>query len=209
MSEEKKKGIWEKLLLARRSIKNPPLDCVNPHFKNRYASLAATLNEVNKSCLLWDIVYIQTLVRAEDGYELQSKVVDDEGSAIQLSSFPVTVSSNVQAFGSELTYKKRQQAQMDWGIVGEEDDDGESAVQAPIKPQQKTERDPRLNSVRELYAKALAAGIKREGIDRWMSSNLQISLDKLGSATDAQVSALVAYLNARIADMEELKGEAA
>ena len=42
-----------------------------------------------------------------------------------------------------------------------------------------------------------------------MTANLQVSLDKLGGATDVQVAALVAYLNGRIADMEELKGQAA
>ena len=206
---DEKKTIWAKLIEARKFVKNPPLDCVNPHFKNRYASLAATLDEVNKACRLESIAYIQRLSRTEGGYELASMVIDEDGSSIELSTFPVTASTNAQAFGSELTYKKRQQAQADWGIVGEEDDDGEAAVAAPPKADKRPQKDPRLDEVRKLYAKAIAAGIKREGIDSWMTANLQVSLDKLGSATDVQVAALVAYLNGRIADMEELKGQAA
>ena len=100
---DEKKTIWAKLIEARKFVKTPTLDCVNPHFKNKYASLAATLDEVNKACRLESIAYIQRLSRTDGGYELASMVIDEDGSSIELSTFPVTASTNAQAFGSELS----------------------------------------------------------------------------------------------------------
>lgn len=212
-------GIEARYAHAWEFASNPPLDCSNPHFKNRYASLAATLNEVRKACRMSDIVYIQQLVKEGEELVLKSCVMDAKGGRMELSTFPVTNVPNPQNFGSELTYKKRQQAQTDWGIVGEEDDDGEAAVaplrgaQRPVKakPAQtpSTSQNDRLSAVRGLYKKALAAGVKTEGIESWTIANLGTDLNGLGSLGDDGLNALAAYLGARIADMDALKGEAA
>ena len=208
MSEETK-TIWGRLIEARKSIKNPPLDCINPHFKNRYASLAATLEEVNKVCRWEGIAYIQSLVKCEYGYELASRVVDQDGNSVELSTFPVTASQNAQAFGSELTYKKRQQAQADWGIVGEEDDDAEAAV-APAASKANAKAPDRLSAVRAAYSDALAHGIKREGIEAWLVANAGCELASIASMDDGQLAAFCKYLNDRVADIEALsKGQAA
>ena len=53
--------------------------------------------------------------------------MDGDNTRIEMSSFPVDVPPNPQSFASNLTYIKRQQAQLDWGITGEDDDDAEAA----------------------------------------------------------------------------------
>ena len=123
------KTVQQRFVDAWGSVENPPLDCVNPHFKNRYASLKATLGEVRKACAPNGLAYVQSLVEADGGYSLASYVTDGSDN-LPLSTFPMSIPPNPQAFGSELTYKKRQQAQADWGIVGEEDDDGEAGAKA-------------------------------------------------------------------------------
>ena len=209
-------GVQARFAYAWDFAKNPPLDCTNPHFRNRYASLAATLGEVRKACSFADIVYCQTLVIEGYSYFLKSYVMDAKGERMELSTFPVTYSTNVQTFGSELTYKTRQQAQADWGIVGEEDDDGESAAQ-PVRghdrpkggqPSAKPQSD-RLSAVRALYKQALASGVKAEGIESWSIAELGTDLSGLGNLDDGALKSLSDYLNGRIADMQALRGEAA
>lgn len=212
---DENKSIYARLVRARRWVKNPPLDCVNPHFKNRYASLSATLDEVNKACGMEDIAYFQTLIADDGAYALHSFVMDMDGERVLLSVFPVTNSSNPQNFGSELTYKKRQQAQADWCIVGEEDDDGEAAAK-PIRdaaagksaPKPVKSRDGRLEGARGLYKQATAAGVKQEGIESWLVANMGHGLKELEKLDDNALHAFEAYLRGRIEDIEKLKGAA-
>lgn len=121
-------SIQSKFAEAWGDVKNPDLDSVNPHFKNRYASLKATLKAVRAVCAPRGLVYKQALKHHDWGYMLHSSVEDGEGGCIDLSEFPVETPPNAQSFGSDLTYRKRQQAQADWGITGDEDDDGEAAA---------------------------------------------------------------------------------
>ena len=131
---EATKTAAQRYVAAWNAVENPPLDKVNPHFRNKYASLSATLGAVRMACQPQGIAYIQTLRHLDDGAcVMASRIVTDEGEAMDLSEFPVTAPANPQAFGSNLTYTKRQQAQADWGIVGEEDDDGEAAASAVQK----------------------------------------------------------------------------
>lgn len=121
------KTIEARFVEAWGNIDNPDLDSVNPHFKNKYASLKETQRVVREACKPLGLMYQQRLRQCEDGhYRLYSFVRDADGGEIELSTFPVENVPNSQAFGSEMTYKKRQQAQADWGIVGEEDEDGEA-----------------------------------------------------------------------------------
>ena len=212
---DENKSIYARLVRARRWVKNPPLDCVNPHFKNRYASLSATLEEVNKACGMEDIAYFQTLIADDGAYALHSFVMDMDGERVLLSVFPVNNSSNPQNFGSELTYKKRQQAQADWCIVGEEDDDGEAAAK-PIRdaaasksaPKPAKAKDGRLEGARGLYKQATAAGVKQEGIESWLVANMGHGLKELDKLDDNALHAFEAYLRGRIDDVEKLKGAA-
>ena len=205
-------SIYSKFVAARGAVKNPPLDSTNPHFKNRYASLAATLDEVNAACARNGIAYVQTLRESEDGYNLESFVVDGEGSRIELSQFPVANVPNPQNFGSEMTYKKRQQAQADWGIVGDEDDDGEGAAKpyrAEPKRRQAEPKADRLGEVRGLYAAATKAGIRAEGIEGWLSANFGVATAEIGKLTDQQLFAFCEYLRAVARDAESLRAASA
>lgn len=121
-------GIKSKFVNAWLFCQNPELDGKNPHFGNRYATLAATLGRVREACAGQGIAYIQSLETTEHGCVIRSSVIDTTGETLPLSTFPVEAQPNSQKFGSNLTYVKRQQAQADWGIVGDEDDDGEAAA---------------------------------------------------------------------------------
>lgn len=119
---------------AWTDMHNPTLDSVNPHFKNRFASLRETLSVIRTACAGHGIAYRQLYFNGE----LHSSVICDSGDVMDLSQFPVAVNADPQKFGSALTYAKRQQAQADWCIVGEEDDDAEAAAKGSQRPPEPT-----------------------------------------------------------------------
>lgn len=119
------KGAYVKAWLE---VKNPNLDATNPHYKSRYSTLKETLEVIKAACKKHNIAYRQTIKTTLDGKTfIASDVVDSDGDKFSLSSIPIEVDPNPQKFGSTLTYIKRQQAQADWGITGDDDDDGEGA----------------------------------------------------------------------------------
>lgn len=136
-----KPSINAKFVRAYAEMANPPLDSVNPHFKNKFASLKATLKVIRDACKPQGIAYIQTIHYGEPTNTITSFVLDeDSGDKITLSTFPLVFPADPQKRGSELTYAKRQLAQADWGLVGDPDDDAEAASK-PEQPKQAQQRD--------------------------------------------------------------------
>ena len=136
-----KPSINAKFVRAYAEMANPPLDSVNPHFRNRFASLKATLKVIRDACKPQGIAYIQTIHYGEPTNTITSFVLDeDSGDKIALSTFPLVFPADPQKRGSELTYAKRQLAQADWGLVGDPDDDAEAASK-PEQPKQAQQRD--------------------------------------------------------------------
>lgn len=126
MSEERTVG--ERYADAWSKVQNPPMDSENPHFGNSFASLKSTLGAVREACEKAGIAYVIVM----NGQQLESFVTDGK-DRYELSTFPLLPMGNPQQVGSQLTYAKRQIAQLDWGIVGEPDDDAEAASKAKPK----------------------------------------------------------------------------
>lgn len=127
-------NILDALAAAVGSMKNPPLDSVNPHFKNRFASLGAVSDAVRGPLAGQGLAYRQTMATDDTGSWVVTHVYG-RGESIELARVPVTVQSNPQQMGSALTYAKRYCLQAAFGLVGEEDDDGEAAShESPQRP---------------------------------------------------------------------------
>lgn len=220
-------GIKSKFVKAWCSCENPDLDSENPHFHNKYASLKATLKVIRDACKEQGIAYMQRLGYAMvddsvsfDRHELVSYVTDGSDQ-VELSRFPVECPPNPQSFGSNLTYAKRQQAQADWGITGEPDDDGEAAANAlaEARPQaasrrvrgakgsassEVSKRKKMLARVAELKATLMERGLSEDGLNAYLTAHYDVdSPDKL---TDEQ---LIDYGKQLAKTVEEYEGEEA
>lgn len=137
-----KPSINAKFVRAYAEMANPPLDSMNPHFRNKFASLKATLKVIRDACKPQGIAYIQTIHYGEPTNTITSFVLDeDSGDKIALSTFPLVFPADPQKRGSELTYAKRQLAQADWGLVGDPDDDAEAASKPEQPKQTQQQRD--------------------------------------------------------------------
>lgn len=222
MAENATLTIEEKFLNAWANIENPELDGFNPHFKNRYATLKATYKVIREACVPFGLMYQQKLQEMADGsYRLISCIRDANGS-VELSTFPIENVPNSQAFGSEMTYKKRQMAQCDWGIVGEEDEedeDGEAVTaaqrqskprsqqqrantpqgqRAPATGQQASPRKETFANIANLKMQAMENGVKEEGINSWFEAKFgKVGMNRL---TDEQLQEVVEYLETIVRD---------
>lgn len=132
-------SLQERYAAAWCDVKQPDLDGANPHYKSRYATLAAVQGCIRKACAKHGIAYAQR-VKLENGEAVLVSEVVGAGDALHLSDYPVQFVPNPQSNGSMLTYAKRQLASIDWGICGDEDDDGQNAAlpprQVPRQPPQ-------------------------------------------------------------------------
>lgn len=217
-----KKTVQARLAEAWSAIQNPELDGTNPHFKNRYATLKATLAAVRAACIPAGLVYLQTLYldTDRDSYILTSYVMDADGDKVPLSTFPVENIPSAQAFGSEMTYKKRQQAQADWCIVGEDDDDGNAAAdaqtaKAPNGTRKQQTARPRANGgsrtqtapsrfekLKQLKAQALEVGITEDGMRGALDAIL--SGKPMKDATDTEIKACESCIAGLVRDKKDL-----
>lgn len=119
-------SIEARFAAAWADCENPPLDSANPHFRTRFASLKATLGVIRAACAKHGLAYRQA-IQAPTGDTppiLISSLVDADGNTMPLGALIVDRPANQQVFGANLTYAKRQLAQVDWGITGDPDEDG-------------------------------------------------------------------------------------
>lgn len=181
---------------AWESVANPPLDSVNPHFKNKFASLNATLKVIREACAKNGIVYVQCfdyVPGEEPTFVISTGVQDAEGGSIELSRMYFPVTDNPQQLGSAMTYCRRYAAQLDWGIVGEEDDDAERAMpqQQQPKPARKPAKKKVLFKDTRLFKECASLGVKPDGMERWYASKpfANKTIDELNDFEMGQVKA--------------------
>lgn len=152
------KNIHERFYDAYHGIRNPELDGVNPYFNNsKFSTLSAVLKVVNETCKANQLLYIQRLNLGS----LTSFIYDKEGNDIQLSTISVPENTDPQKLGSFITYARRYQALTDWGIVGEEDDDGNAASDDVKK------REAILKKLNKLIDTSTSLGIGKEEVNNF------------------------------------------
>lgn len=180
--------IYKKFAAAWESVENPPLDSVNPGYKSKYASLGAVYKVIRKACK--GIVYMQVWEThrrndTEDTLTIDTWVMDTEGNRIDLSKLATPIESNPQKQGGIITYYRRYVACTDWGIVGEEDDDGNIASgKTPA---------PKKDELADLWQQCIELGVKPSGLTSWYEAN-GFKGKKLNQLTGAERQKVKAYL---------------
>lgn len=192
-------NILGRLAKAVGEMQNPPLDSVNPHFKNKFSSLRAVSDAVRPALAANGLAYRQTPLADDTGTWVATIVYGGDGS-IELARVPYEPQSNPQQNGSALTYAKRYCLQAAFGLVGEEDDDGEAASrQTPQKarnaskgtsarkPAQRAADGPSEAEKAELAEIAAAYGDKRDVWNAYQANGMEGARALLAMVAPAQV----------------------
>jgi hypothetical protein len=137
------------LAKAQEEIKNPPLDSVNPHFKNRYASLGAHLDAVRIPFAKQGLVLTQLVESEDNRVSVTTMIAHSSGEWISsMVSMPLPDRATAQNLGAIVTYLRRYAIGSIALLTGEEDTDAEqdrvARQQVQDKPKPAPKPEPRV-----------------------------------------------------------------
>lgn len=99
----------------------------NPHFRSRYADLAACVEAVMDGLSANGIFFTQKVAPSESGVLVETVFIHESGETLSCGQIHVPASKHdAQGFGSALTYARRYSLMAACGIAPE-DDDGNAA----------------------------------------------------------------------------------
>lgn len=116
----------------------------NPHFKSRYADLAACVEAVIDSLNDNGIALIQQTHECDNGVIVETTFIHESGEVFSAGKLHVPASKHdAQGYGSALTYARRYSLMAAAGIAPE-DDDGNAATARPSAPPVQRKADPKV-----------------------------------------------------------------
>jgi hypothetical protein len=106
----------------------------NPHFKSRYADLAACVEAVVDALNNNGIALTQRVSPSDNGVIVETVFIHESGEIINCGQLHVPATKHdAQGYGSALTYARRYSLMAACGIAPE-DDDGNAASKRPSAP---------------------------------------------------------------------------
>ena len=137
----------------------------NPHFKSRYADLAACVEAVIDSLNDNGVALIQQTHECESGVIVETTFIHESGEIFSAGKLHVPASKqDAQGYGSALTYARRYSLMAACGIAPEDDDGNAATAAPPVRkpaPEVKKIGADELASITKL---AEVAGVKLESI---------------------------------------------
>lgn len=145
MQSENTNELSAALAKAQAATQAAKFDKTNPHFKNKYASLAAVIDAIRKPFADNGLSYTQATEIRDGGFVLVTTLRHASGQWVS-SEHPLPTGAKPQELGSALTYARRYSLSAIACIAADEDDDAEGArasgqtasipraKESPVKP---------------------------------------------------------------------------
>ena len=136
------------LVKFRGLTKTIGYDSQNPHFKAKFASLAAVQRTVDPWLHQCGLTVIQFPINPEggQGVGVRTILIHESGDSIESDFFLPTMKNDPQSAGSSVTYARRYALSGALALVTDEDEDGElamdrrHAIEKPNKPKPSRKR---------------------------------------------------------------------
>ena len=117
----------EALCKAQGQMEGAAKDSVNPHFKNKYADLAAVWDAIRKPLAANGLSIVQFPRTVQGGVEIETTLLHTSGEFLRDALWMPCGKNDAQGIGSAITYARRYALMAVCGIAPV-DDDGEAAV---------------------------------------------------------------------------------
>ncbi len=128
---------------AQLKMRNPSFDSTNPHFKSKFASLAAVRDVVIPAFAAEGISVSQDATLVEDGAAVSTILTHTSGQWEEYGPLTVPLSKrDAHGIGSAISYAKRYHLMAVAAVVGDQDDDGNGAVGNVGKPAEPARAQP-------------------------------------------------------------------
>jgi phage tail protein X len=125
------KNLATALVKAQKAFGPALKTSTNPHFKSRYADLAACVEAVIDALNDNGIALIQKNYDCTNGVMIETMFIHESGEMLECGILHVPANKqDAQGYGSALTYARRYSLMAACGIAPE-DDDGNTAVRKP------------------------------------------------------------------------------
>jgi len=125
------KNLATALVKAQKAFGPALKTSTNPHFKSRYADLAACVEAVIDALNDNGIALIQKNYDCTNGVMIETMFVHESGEMLECGILHVPANKqDAQGYGSALTYARRYSLMAACGIAPE-DDDGNTAMRKP------------------------------------------------------------------------------
>ena len=136
------KAIYSALVKAQKGFGPALKSSTNPHFRSKYADLAACIEAVVESLNDNGIMLMQVTHEAENGVMIETLFLHESGEQMSAGKlFMPATKFDAQGFGSALSYARRYSLLAACGIAPE-DDDANQAVKSTQAPQVKATPRP-------------------------------------------------------------------
>jgi hypothetical protein len=156
------------LTIAGPKIKRAAFDKVNPHFKSKYASLGSVIEAITPALEAQGLWFVQHTHNTPGFATVETVIIHASGQSLSCGVISLPIGKNdSQGWGSASTYAKRYGLCAAFGVVADDDDDGNEACAQPPAPSKgfKYEEYPEpaypTPEVRNLGSKELAELAKR------------------------------------------------
>jgi hypothetical protein len=120
-------GINAALVAALGELRNVAKNAVNPHFKNRYASLDAILDAARPVLAKHGLALSQEPIFSEGHAGVLTRIIHAGGECRESTLLLPLRDQSPQGVGSALTYARRYAVSSVLGIAADDDDDGQHA----------------------------------------------------------------------------------
>lgn len=124
-------SLAKSLAAAQAEMQPAKFDSVNPYFKSKFASLRA-VTEAARTAARHGIGYVQTMEFSDLGIRCVTILMHESGEHVSsFSPWFRPSKEDAQGTAGATTYARRIGLSIAFGISADEDDDGNSAVEAP------------------------------------------------------------------------------
>ncbi len=127
-------NLMEALVAIQKDAPQIALDSTNPHFRSRYPSLAGVMERVRPVTAEHGVAVVQLPTTLEGAPALTTRLVHAaSGEVIESTMLLLPAKPDPQGQGSALTYARRYMVLSMLGLVGDEDDDGNTGTEQPTR----------------------------------------------------------------------------
>lgn len=117
------------LAKAQLEMRDAKKDAVNPHFKNKYATLASVREAVTEPLAKHGLCVLQAFEpHGEAGVCIVTVLMHESGGSVTSRLFLPCQKKDAQGFGSAITYGRRYSLAAICGIASDDDDDANAAT---------------------------------------------------------------------------------
>lgn len=194
MSEHK--TIDAALLAAQKEMGKALKQSTNPHFRSKYADLSSVMDACLPALHANGVFIIQPSITEDGEHYVETRLIHAASQGSLSCRVPLIVDkSNMQGYGSAVTYSRRYGLMQMAGICPE-DDDGNAAAAAAAPPKAATISDAekgRLESLIKQAGKTVPEICKGYGIK------------ELGELPKKKLNGAIHRLKEIIADSEEIE----